>query len=123
MLDILINFILGGIVVSGTSLIGTYMNPLLAAIFWAYPITILPSLYFMNQKGKSHKYISKFLVSTTFGLILLMMVTFLMGKFINETPQKDGINYPILKATIFYFIGAIAYYFGVKLLGVEKYFM
>jgi hypothetical protein len=65
-LGILFNFLLGGISVACTSVLGNYMSPLAGAIFWAYPITIIPSLFFMKQNGKDNEYLSKFLISTTF---------------------------------------------------------
>ena len=68
-LAIFLNFILGGTSVAGTSVLGNYMNPLIGAIFWAFPITIIPSLFFMRENGKDNVYLAKFLLSTTFGLI------------------------------------------------------
>ena len=50
-LAIVLNFILGGIAVAGTSVVGNFMNPLAGAIFWSYPITIIPSLFFMKNSG------------------------------------------------------------------------
>lgn len=60
-LPILINFLLGGFAVAGTSVLGSYMNPLAGAIFWSYPITIIPSVFFMRESGKDNQYIAKFL--------------------------------------------------------------
>ena len=42
-IGIIFNFLLGGTSVAGTSILGNFMNPLAGAIFWAYPITIIPS--------------------------------------------------------------------------------
>jgi len=68
---LLINFLLGGTIVASVSYIATFMNPVLASIWWSFPLSIIPSMYFMKQNGKSNQYISKFLLSTTFALILL----------------------------------------------------
>ena len=64
-LPILINFLLGGFAVAGTNSSWKLLasNPLAGAIFWSYPITIIPSVFFMRQSGKDNKYIAKFLFS------------------------------------------------------------
>ena len=121
-LNIIESFIMGGCAVSITSWLGTHMNPLIAAIFWSYPLTILPTLYIMEKTKKTNKYISQFLVSTTFALILLMLVTFVMARFIRNSENKS-IWIPIMKATGVWFISGIAFYYTIKYTGLDKHFM
>lgn len=120
---ILINFLLGGAIVSATSYLGAYTTPLIAALFWAYPFSLFPSIHFLKEIKKPNSYISKFLFSNVWGLILQAIILFLLSHYIGETPDKDSIMPAIGKASIGYIIGAAIYYFGVKLLGLQKYFM
>ena len=65
------NFLMGGAIVASISYIGTFMDPLLGAIWWSFPVSLLPTIYFMKKNKKSNDYIAKFTLSTTFALILL----------------------------------------------------
>ena len=121
--DIIQNFFVGGTCVAITSYLGTFLSPLAGAIFWAYPITILPSIFFMKQQNKTNKYIAKFLFSTTFALILLMGVTFLLGYLIKNSDDRDSLWKPVFGSTIGFIIGGAVYYFLIKVTKTEKYFM
>lgn len=122
-MSILQNFFLGGTAIAITSYLGTFMNPLAGAIFWAYPITILPSVFFMREQKKSNKYISKFLFSTTFALILLMGVTLFLSYLIENAPADQSLWIPVVKSTGGFLIGAISYYLIIKAFHLESYFM
>lgn len=122
-LGILLNFVLGGISVAGTSLLGDYMSPLAGAIFWAYPITIIPSLFFMKQNGKDNEYLSKFLISTTFGLLLLGSTTIALSYFIKHHSKDTSLWIPIAKASGIYLGGALIFYGVIKIAGLSHYFM
>ena len=117
------NFIVGGLIVSSISYLGTYLNPVAAAIFWSYPMSILPSIYFMKNNGKSNGYISKFLFSTTFALVLLVLCTYAMSHYLGAAPASSGIWLPIGKASIWWLLGSAVYYLGVEYGGYKKYFM
>ena len=118
-LPILLNFILGGFAVAVTSILGNYMNPLAGAIFWSYPITIIPSLFFMREHGKNDAYLSKFLISTTFGLAILAITTIAISKFINS----HSLWVAIAKGTLVYLLAAGLFFTTVKFTGLEHYFM
>jgi hypothetical protein len=123
LMNILQNFILGGAAVAFTSYIGTFLNPLAGAIIWAYAITILPSVFFMRKQKKSNKYISKFLFSTTFALILLMGVTLLLSYLIGHSPVGQSLWVSVGKSNGGFLIGAISYFLIIKAFHLEKYFM
>ena len=123
LLNLFINFILGGFVVATTSWLGTFMNPLVAAIFWSYPITIIPSIFFMKKQGKDNIYIGKFLKSTTFALILLMAVTYMLSYFIKRTNQSQSLWIPIGKASLGYILCGILFYLIIYYTGASKYFL
>ena len=122
-LGILLNFILGGVSVAGTSVLGNYMNPLAGAIFWAFPITIIPSLFFMRSDNKDNLYLAKFLLSTTFGLILLGATTIAMSYFIKGESKDVSLWRPIGKGSLVYGAGALLFYCIVKYGGLSHYFM
>ena len=121
--DLIQNFLIGGASVAITSFLGTFLNPLAGAIFWAYPITILPSIFFMREQNKSNQFIAKFLFSTTFALILLMGVTLLLSYLIKITPNNESLWKPIFGSTIGFLIGGLVYYYIIKVTNTEKYFM
>ena len=60
------NFLIGGFTIATTNYLATYLTPLLQPIFWWYPLTILPSIFFIKYEKKCNKTISKFLLGTTF---------------------------------------------------------
>ena len=117
-----VNFALGGAAVAATSYLGTFLSPLAGAIFWAYPITILPTIFFMRQQKKSNSTISKFLLGTTFALILLMGVTYLLSYTIARASPAESLWIPVLKSTVGFLIGGALYYLIIKLFGLGKYF-
>ena len=121
--DMAVNFALGGAAVAATSYLGTFLSPLAGAIFWAYPITILPTIFFMRQQRKSNSLISKFLLGTTFALILLMGVAYLLSYTIARASPAESLWIPVLKSTVGFLIGAGVYFGIIKLFGLEKYFM
>ena len=121
--DIVQNFLIGGSAVAITSYLGTFMSPLAGAIFWAYPITILPSIFFMRQQGKNNTFIAKFLFSTTFALILLMGVTLLLSHAVKNSPDTQTLWMPVLESTGGFVAGALLYYLVIKRFGLEHYFM
>ena len=122
-LPIFINFLLGGFAVAGTSVLGSYMNPLAGAIFWSYPITIIPSVFFMRQSGKDNKYIAKFLFSTTFALGLLVISTMAMSYFIKGSDKGVSLWAPIGKASLVYLAAAVVFFLIIHFAGLEHYFM
>jgi hypothetical protein len=120
---IALNFILGGTIVASVSTMATFMDPVLASIWWSYPLSIIPSMYFMKQEGKSNQYIAKFLFSTTFALGLLLLSTFLISYYLHHSSKKDGIFPSILKATAWWFFFSFLFYVSVIYSPYKKYFM
>lgn len=121
--DLIQNFIIGGTSVAITSYLATFLSPLAGAIFWSYPITIIPSVFFMKQSGRSNAEIGKFLFSTSFALILLMIITIALSYLIKNASSKQNLWVPISKSTIIFFVGGALYYGIIKLFHLEKYFM
>ena len=121
--DLIQNFVIGGASVATTSYLGTFLSPLAGAIFWSYPITILPTIFFMKQQKKTNNDIGKFLFSTTFALLLLMGVTLMLSYLIKNSPNGESLWGPVGKSTIGFVVGGAIYYSIIKLFKLEKYFM
>ena len=121
--DLIQNFAIGGASVAATSYLGTFMSPLAGAIFWSYPITILPTIFFMKQQKKTNGDIGKFLFSTTFALFLLMGITLLLSHLIKNSPKGESLWVPIGKSTIGFIVGGSLYFAIIKIFKLEKYFM
>jgi len=114
------NFLMGGAIVASISYIGTYMDPLLGAIWWSFPVSLLPTLYFMKINKKSNKYIAKFTLSTSFALVLLLLSCFSLSYFIN---RDTGLLWPILKSAGIWLVASVIFYYTVKDLDLEKKFL
>ena len=114
------NFLMGGAIVASISYIGTFMDPLLGAIWWSFPVSLLPTIYFMKKNKKNNKYIAKFTLSTTFALILLLISCLCLSYFIS---RETGLLIPILKSASIWLISSIIFYFTIKYLHLEKKFL
>ena len=68
--EIMKQFIIGGVFVSGISYVGNYVNPVLAGLLAGLPIG-LPSTYFILNSTKAKQYVSNLALTT----ILLTVVT------------------------------------------------
>ena len=114
------NFIMGGLITASISYIGTYMDPLLGAIWWSFPISLIPTIYFMKKTGKSNKFIAQFTISTTYSLVLLFISCFFMGHYLN---RSDDIAMPIIKAIAVWFIASVIFYTVIKLFKLDTKFI
>ena len=120
MYDLFQNFILGGLITASISYIGTYLDPLLGAIWWSFPISLIPTIYFMSESGKKNSFISKFIYSTTYSLILLFISCWFLGYYLK---REKGIVVPILKSTGVWFIVSVIFYYVIKYNNLEDKFM
>ena len=118
--DLIKNFILGGLITASISYLGTYLDPLLGAIWWSFPISLIPTIYFMQQSGKKNNFISKFTYSTTYAISLLVISCWFLGYYLSK---ETGILIPILKSTFIWFICSIIFYYTVKHYNLEDKFM
>lgn len=120
LISLIQNFIIGGFVVASVSYLGTFFSPVIAAIWWSFPISLLPSMYYMHKQGKSNEYIGNFTITTTFALIILFFSTLALGKFFQD--DKKSFWSPVLKSVGVWFILSIIYYFIIQFFGLGKYF-
>jgi len=118
--DLFENFVLGGLITASISYIGTYMDPLMGAIWWSFPISLIPTIYFMKESGKTNKFIAQFTISTTYSLILLFISCACMGYYLNNS---DGIAMPIIKAMCIWLISSVIFFYIIKHYKLDDKFM
>ena len=118
--NLITNFLIGGFVTSSISYSGTFLSPVWAAIWWAFPVSLLPSMYYMHVEGKNNDYIGKFTITTAYALIILFFTTMALGYFFKW--EKKSFWFPVLKSIGVFFVFSIIYYAIIKIFNLEKYF-
>ena len=83
------NFLVGGSVVASVSVLATWMDPVAGAIWWSFPFSIIPSVYFMRAHGRSNQEAAAFLRSTTFAFALLLIAVYTMSYYFDRLPPFD----------------------------------
>jgi len=118
--DLIQNFFIGGALVASISYLATFVSPLLAAIWWAFPLSLIPSMYYMHTQGRSNRNISQFVLATTYALGVLFFTTLAMGKFYED--EKTNFWLPMVKGFgVWAILGAI-YYAIVKHFNLDSNF-
>ncbi len=120
LIELIQNFIIGGIVIASVSYLGAFFDPVIAAIWWSFPISLVPSMYYMYQQGKGFKYIARFSITTTYALIILFLTTMAIGYFYNR--EKDNFWMPIMKGVGIWLVLSGIYYGLIKYFDLEKAF-
>lgn len=115
------NFIFGGLAISSVSYIATFLNPIIASIWWSYPISIIPVIYFMKQNNVSNTHISRFLLGITVVSILTILCCYLLSYFIKYS--ETGLLEPIIKSSLVWILGCVIFYMLVKYGGYSDYFI
>tara|TARA_B110000483_G_scaffold243427_1_gene333192 strand:- start:7199 stop:7573 length:375 start_codon:yes stop_codon:yes gene_type:complete len=118
--ELMQNFILGGLITVSISYLGTFLDPLTGAIWWSFPLSLLPTIYFMKKMGKQNKYISSFVISTCYSLILLFISCWFMSYFLKNS---DSIAFPIFKAIVIWLVSSIIFYNVIKYYKLEDKFI
>lgn len=118
--DIIENFIVGGVMTAGISYLGTYIDSLTAAILWTFPVSIIPTIYFMRQSGRTSSYIATFVYSTAYSLLLLFASCWIMAYYIKK---DNDIVAPVIKASLLWLVASGIFYYLVKRYKLESRFM
>ena len=119
--DLLKNFLIGGSITASISYTANFLSPVAAAVWWAFPISLLPSVYYLIERGRSSGYISNFVLTTTYALIILFITTMALGYFYKG--QKEVSFWPpVVKALVIYLLLGGSYYWLVKHFHLESYF-
>lgn len=105
------NFATGGFVVASVSVLATYMNPVAGAIWWSFPFSILPSIYFMRAHGRSNQDVGAFVRSITFALVLLVVAAYALSYYFNKLPAyADDWWIAVAKGAAIWLFCAIVFY-------------
>lgn len=97
--------------VASVSVFATYMNPVAGAIWWSFPFSILPSIYFMRAHGRSNQDAGVFLRSATFAFVLLVVAVYALSYYFNKLPASaDDWWTAVAKGTGIWLFCAIVFY-------------
>jgi len=96
------------------------MDPILAAIWWAFPTSLLPSMLYMYRQNKPFSYIGKFAFTSTYALVVLFFTLLSLGKFFND--ETDSFWIPVAKSACVWLVLSLIYYFLIKYFNLEKHF-
>jgi hypothetical protein len=122
--SVLINFLVGGTVVATVSVFATWMSPIAGAIWWSFPLSIIPSIYFLRYHGKSNQYVSVFLRSTTYAISLLVLATLIMSYYFSKLkPYDEKWSIAIFKTVGWWIFLSSIFYFIVNKFGWSKWFI
>ena len=122
--SVLINFLVGGTVVATVSVFATWMSPIAGAIWWSFPLSIIPSIYFLRYHGKSNQYVSVFLRSTTYAISLLVLATLIMSYYFSKLkPYDEKWSIAIFKTVGWWIFLSSIFYFIVNKFNWDKWFI
>jgi hypothetical protein len=121
--SIIKNFLLGGVIMSIISYSGTFFSPLIGAIVWSFPSTLLPALYYMREHNKGNDYLARFALSSSYAVVLTIAAAALLSYFIKNAKQEDKLIVPILKMAVIWLITSGIFYGLVTYFDLESMFM
>ena len=90
------------------------VSPLIAAIIWTIPFTMIFPIINFHRVKKSKKFIAKYLKTQSYTMILLLVFLYTNAYFIENSSIQDGIYVPLLKGCGVWAISAVIYYFIYK---------
>ena len=112
--SLLIQFITGGTLVAATTFLVQYVNTTMAAIVWAFPFSLIPTIFFLWQANEPIQKITSYVFSTTTSLIALLMFIVSFSVVSKHVPSiKNHKNGPLLAlavAFMFWMVGAYLMY-------------
>lgn len=100
-----------------SAIIGYLVNnvdPLIAAILWTFPFTILFPIYNLNKNKKSNKFISNFLKTQSYTLFLLVVFLYSSAYFVEHSSKNESIVTPLSKGAGVWFLVSVIYYIIMK---------
>lgn len=103
------NFLMGGILISSVSYVATFLSPMMAALWWACPFTILPTLYFMKKNNVSNEKLSFFLKRSMVALVILIGTLWLMHHYFS---RKMTFTQVCVVTTLWWMLFCLVVFFG-----------
>ena len=76
--NLLITFLFGGLIVSSVSYVSDFVSNTVAALLWAFPFSIIPTIYYFHLENKSEHHIYEFLKKSIYSIIFLCLNMFLL---------------------------------------------
>ncbi len=108
-INIIFTFLFGGFIVILVSLISENVSNTIAALLWAFPFTVIPTLCYFHLQNKSSKHILDFLWKILFSILILffnVLILFYIYKFTNNLFISLSITcfiYIVLSLTYIYY--------------------
>ena len=97
-----------------TGTLATHFNPLIAAIVWSYPLTMLFPVLEMNGNGVSNKRVSEYLKAQTYTMVLLLVWLYATGHFIGQVKQGDSLTPALIKGSAVWLVSGVIFFFVVS---------
>ena len=111
MIHIAFTFLFGGLMVILVSLISENVSNTIAALLWAFPFTIIPTLYYFHLQNKSSKHILDFLWKIIFS-VLFLSLNILILYYIYKITNK--LIFSIIFASFIYIFLSLIYIHSKK---------
>ena len=99
-----------GISSAVTGTLATYFDPLIEAVVWSFPLTMLFPVLEMNQNGVSNKKISTYLTTQTYTMVLLLVWLYATGHFIGQIKQGDSLTPALIKGSATWLVSGVIYF-------------
>ena len=108
--NLLTAFITGGITVAGTTYITQYLSPELGDIFWSFPLTLLPAIYFLFESGDSANKIADFVIGSAYTMFILL--SFLVTFFFSVRHGRSVPQATLLASGVWAIFSILYYYYN-----------
>ena len=108
---ILNTFFGAGLSSAVTGTLATYFDPLIAAVIWSYPLTMLFPVIEMNRNKVPNKKISAYLKAQTYTMVLLLVWLYATGHFIGQIKQGDSLTPALIKGSAVWLVCGVIYFF------------
>ncbi len=99
-----------GISSAVTGTLATYFDPLIAAVVWSFPLTMLFPVLEMNKSGVSNKRISTYLTTQTYTMVLLLVWLYATSHFIGQVKQGDSLTPALIKGSAAWLVAGVIYF-------------
>jgi hypothetical protein len=71
-------FVFGGVIVLSVSLLSENVSNMYASLLWAFPFTLIPTIYYLYIQNKPTKHIQDFIKKTNVSIIILFIIIALL---------------------------------------------
>jgi hypothetical protein len=113
--EVLISFFIGGFLLSTITYLVKYLEPALAALVWASPIILLPSVVLLWNNKVANKTIGNFVFMSIPYLILtfIWQISFIVIlKKTRYLEESNGVIYAVVISIIIWILFALLFYYS-----------